>query len=312
MPEVKKEQVALQKKKVKKKSVIGMIVFLVFGCWGLLYILPFSKSTIHPYFDQDNPLVIAHQGGEHLAPSNTLASFEQAMELGVDVIEFDIHMTKDGHLVSIHDDTVDRTTNGSGKVNDLTLKEVQSLDAGTYFKDLNGEYSYKDEGVFIPTVEQIFEAIPNMRWNIEIKDTNDPVLYKEISIKLWETIKNYQLEDQVLIVSFDQDIIDIVTKISNDKALVSGGRGEITKFVILHKLFLNGLYQPKVDAFQIPIKEGIINLADRKLIRGASKRGIDIHYWTINDEETMKRLIDLGATGIITDRPDIMLNLLGR
>ena len=255
-------------------------------------------------------LVIAHQGGEHLAPSNTLASFKNAEELGVDVIELDIHMTKDGHLVTIHDPTVDRTTDGEGRVNDLTLEEVQKLDAGDYFKDLDGNYSYRDQGVYIPTIEEVFAEIPHMRWNIEIKDSNDPELYRTISEKLWEIIKQYRLEEKVLIAAFDQNIIDIVLDVTDGEALVSGGREEIKKFVILHKIFLNGLYRPTIDAIQIPTEDSNINLIDSNMIRGAERKNIDVHYWTINDVETMKVLIELGANGIITDRPDLLLDLL--
>ncbi|MBP1968295.1 glycerophosphoryl diester phosphodiesterase [Virgibacillus natechei] len=163
-------------------------------------------------------------------------------------------MTKDGHLVSIHDPTVDRTTDGEGRVNDMTLEEVQALDAANSFQDLDGEYSYRDLGVTIPTVDEIFQAVPDleMLWTIEIKDTNKAEWYQHISEKLWATIQQYGLEERVIIAAFDQTIIDHVIEVSNGEALVSGGRQEITKFVVLHKLFLNGLYRQKVDVLQMP------------------------------------------------------------
>ena len=195
-------------------------------------------------------------------------------------------------------------------MNEMTLEEVQSLDAGMYFKDLNDDYNYRDQGVYIPTVEEIFEEIPYMYWNIEIKDTNDPALYRKIAQKLWDIIQQFKLEEQVLFAAFDQEIIDMILDVTNGKALVSGGRSEVTKFVILHKLFLNGLYRPQVNALQIPTKDSRINLKDQKLIRGARKKGMEVHYWTINDPETMQELIDLGADGIITDRPDLLIELL--
>lgn len=278
--------------------------------WLMIYFFPEPNQSKPAYFIHDQPLVIAHQGGEHLAPSSTLEAFRNAMALGVDVIEFDIHMTKDGHLVAIHDPTVDRTTDGTGLVNEMTLEEVQSLDAGAYFQDLDGEYSFRNQGVYIPTVEEVFEAIPHMRWNIEIKDTNDPALYESIAKKLWKIIQDYEREDDILLASFDQEIIEIILDVTDGKALVSGGRKEVTKFVILHKLFLNGLYRPHVDVLQIPTEDSNINLKDRKLIQGATKKGMEVHYWTINDEASMRELIDLGAKGIITDRPDLLLNIL--
>ncbi|MFC0301241.1 glycerophosphodiester phosphodiesterase [Virgibacillus soli] len=278
--------------------------------WVTIYLLPIKEQTKHPFFENDRPLVMAHQGGLDLAPSSTLEAFQNAANLGVDVIEFDLHITKDGHLVAIHDPTVDRTTDGTGRVNNLTLQEIKSLDAAAHFQDINGKYSFKDKGVKIPTLEEIFQAIPNMKWNIEIKDTNDPEQYRPIAEKLWKTMQKYNLENNVLIVSFDQDIIEMVQDVSGGKAVVAGGRQEVTKFVLLHKLRLNGLYRKNVDAIEIPIQEGPINLMDKKLIRAANKQGIDVHYWTINDRNIMEQLLDLGADGIITDRPDILLDLL--
>jgi glycerophosphoryl diester phosphodiesterase len=270
-----------------------------------------ENTKLHKFYSE-RPLVIAHGGGNHLAPSNTLAAFTHAYELGVDVLEFDVHITADGQLVSIHDPTIDRTTDGNGRVNDMTLKEIQEFDAAYSFLDLDGEYSYRGTGVIVPAVEDIFTTIddPDMLYAIEIKDTNDPDLYEEISLKLWELIKQYGLEENVIIASFDQDIIDIVLDISGGEALVSGGRSEITRFVIFHKLFLNGLYQQNVHALQIPTEDSNINLMDRKIIDGANRRGMDVHYWTINDLYTMEELIELGANGIMTDRPDLLLELL--
>lgn len=301
-----------KQRKRPKPRVFKLMIAIILFTWVIIYFFPVVKHPVPAYFDHERPLVIAHQGGEHLAPSSTLEAFRNAMELDVDVIEFDVHMTKDEYLVAIHDPTVDRTTDGTGKISEMTLQEVQSLDAGAYFQDLNGEYSFEGQGVYIPTVEEIFKEIPDMRWNIEIKDTNDPQLYRAIAEKLWLIVQQFDLEDHVLFAAFDQVIIDIILDVTDGKALVSGGRGEVTKFVILHKLLLNGLYRSEVNALQIPTEDSNINLKDRKLIRGATKRGMEVHYWTINDTETMKELIELGADGIITDRPDLLLDLLNK
>ncbi|SHG18894.1 glycerophosphodiester phosphodiesterase [Ornithinibacillus halophilus] len=308
-PIEKSSQQPIKKKKSKLKWIgFGLIGILL--VWGILYIFPSGQIQQVAYFDNERPLVIAHQGGEHLAPSSTMVAFQQAVEIGVDVLEFDVHMTKDDYLVAIHDPTVDRTTDGEGKVIDLTLEEIQKLDAGYYFQDLEGEYSYRGQGIHIPTVEEIFNAYPNMKYVIEIKDTNEPELYQTVSEALWQTIEKHGLEEKVLIASFDHAIIDLVKEVSDGEALVSGGREEIKKFVILHKLFLNGLYSPTVEAVQIPTEDSNINLMDKKIIRGAERKGMDVHYWTINDKEMMEQLIDLDAGGIITDRPDLLIELL--
>ena len=298
-----------EKKRTKLKIIIyGLMTFVII--WLFIYLMPFKTQEGHPMFKKDRPLVMAHQGGQHLAPPSTMEAFLNAKDLGVDIIEFDIHMSKDGYLIPIHDPTIDRTTDGTGTVNDMTLNELQAVDAGAKFKDLNGDYSFKGKGITLPTVEEMFEQIPNMRWNIEIKDTNDPALYRPIMERLWDLLVEFEIEDKALLASFDQDIIDIILDVSDGKAVVAAGRKEVTKFVIFHKLFLNGLYRPSVQALEIPTDEGFINLKDKKLIKGAHKLGMDVHYWTINDREVMEELLDLGADGIITDRPDILIDLI--
>jgi glycerophosphoryl diester phosphodiesterase len=304
-------EVTLETKKPKRRRyIILSILFILIAVFILVNFLPVEKRPARAFFEHDRPLVIAHQGGEHLAPSNTMASFSVANELNVDALEFDIHITKDGHLVTIHDSTVDRTTNGSGLVADLTLAEIQQLDAGYHFKDLNGEYSYRGKGVYIPTVEEVFQTFGDKRMVIEIKATNPPEQYEEIAQKLWELLEKYNLEEQVNIASFDQQVIDLFQTYSNGKTPVAGGKQEVTKFVVTHKLFVPNLYNPSVDAFQIPTSESIFDLTDQKIIKGAHRRGMEVHYWTIDDKETMRSLIEAGADGIITNRPDIMIELL--
>lgn len=132
-----------------------------------------------------------------------------------------------------------------------------------------------------------------MHYNIELKYTNYPELYREITVKLWQLLNKYDLQYKTLIASFDYDIIDIVTYITHGKAIVSGGRQVITRFIIFHKIFLNELYNNKVDAVKIPTKDSGINSKGSNIIRGANKRGMGVHYWTTNDQETMKELIHL-------------------
>lgn len=306
--------VSRHKRHNKKRSVtkyIIMTIGILTLVWLVLFIIPIKKKEKHPIFERERPLVMAHQEGADLAPSNTLAAFHHAVELGVDMIELDIHQTKDGELVVIHDDTINRTTNGEGKVNELRLEEIQSYDAGYHFKDLEGNYSYRGEDVVIPTLEAVFKEMPqDMRYTIEIKDSNHPDLYEAIGKKLWQLMTQYDVENNVVIGSFDQNILQMMTDMTNGKAIVSAGEEEVRKFVILHKLGLHTLYTTQADSIEMPTKASGINLMDERLIRVAQTRGIDVHYWTVNDRETMKQLIDLGVDGIITDRPDIKIELL--
>ena len=258
------------------------------------------------------PLSSLIRGVSYLAPGNTIEAFQNAVDLGADVIETDIHITKDGHLVTIHDPTVDGTTDGRGYVKDYTLKELQHLDAAYYFQDLKGEYSFRGKNIYVPTLEEVFQRFPDMKINIEVKDDNPEERIEEIVQKLMKLIEEYDMEDKVLIASFDQNIIQLVESYSKGRIATQGGKQEAKKFVILHKLFLRNLYKSDVDAFQLPLQEGNLDLTQPILISGAHRIGLHVHYWTVNDQETMERLIKLGADGIITDRPDLLLNILGK
>lgn len=288
-----------------KMIVAAIVIFLL-----VINLFPVKQIKQKSFFNHNRPLVIAHQGGELLAPSNTMASFENAANMGVDVLETDIHITKDGHLVTIHDPSVDRTTNGKGNVADLTLAELQALDAGYHFKDLDGNYSFRGKGVYIPTVEEMFQRFDDMKIEIEIKDDNPPERIEEIASKLWKLIEKYQMEEKIIIGSFDQKILQTFEKYAKGRVAITAGRQEVKSFVVFHKFFLRNLYVPKVDAFQIPIEDSGFDLTDQRLIDGAHRLGMEIHYWTIDDPKTMEKLIDAGADGILTNRPDLLLKLL--
>lgn len=299
-----------------KKIGIGLGIFLfsILIIWFIIFIWPVEERPERGFFREDDPdvLVIAHAGALHLAPANTMAAFENAYDMGVDILEYDVHITEDGHLVTIHDDTVDRTTNGSGRVNDMTLEEIQSLDAGYTFEDLDGEYSYRGEGVRVPTVEEVLTSFPDTRHLIELKDTNDEERWEEMIQEMWRLVEEHGMHDNVMIASFTHSINERFQEVSGDTVAIGGGEEAVRPFVERHILFLNGLVNPNADAFQLPTEQEGFNLTGWNILNGARKRNMHVYYWTINDEETMRDLIEKGAHGIITDRPDILLDILDR
>ncbi|OJF94150.1 glycerophosphodiester phosphodiesterase [Alkalibacterium sp. 20] len=295
----------------KTVKIIGILLISVFMLWFLLFLFPLSSKSSHAFFeDKEGPLVIAHRGGKAIAPENTLAAFRNAAELDVDILEYDVHITADGHLVVIHDDTVDRTTNGSGRVNEMTLEEIKALDAGYQFKDAKGDFVFRNSGVKIPTVQEVFSEFNDKKHLIEIKDSNDPVMYGDLIDEMWNEIQKFDMKDKVLIASFDHDINLRFQDVSNGEVAIGAGEEETRQFVTMHKAFLNALYRPKAAAFQLPTEQEGFNLADWKLIRGANSRGMHVYYWTINEEDMMEKLIDLGADGIMTDNPRLLLDVL--
>ncbi|MDX1662320.1 MAG: glycerophosphodiester phosphodiesterase [Candidatus Promineifilaceae bacterium] len=282
----------------------GAILVLVYAVLALRA----QPVAAHPFFEQlPEQAVIAHQGGEGLWPSNTLFAFERATALGVDVLEMDLHQSADGALVLIHDETVDRTTDGEGLVREMSLAEIKALDAGAYWSDDEGvTFPYRGQGLKIPTLEEIFEAFPAMPMVIEIKQREPSIVTPFCNL-----IHRYGREEDVLVASFHTQTMAEFRETCPGVA-TSGTEEEIRPFFILDRLLLDAVYEPQAEAFQVPEYSGSLHVVTRSFVEGAHEHNVDVHVWTVNDPEDMQRLLALGVDGIITDRPDLMLELLGR
>lgn len=258
------------------------------------------------------PYIVAHQGGEALAPTNTMAAFERAAALGgIDFLDIDVHMTRDGHLVGIHDSTVDRTTNGHGRVDAFTLAELQKLDAGYHFRDLQGNLSYRGKGIYVPALEEVFRTYAATFYlHFEVKASYPRNSASQIEAKLWELIHRYQMERRTIVSSFQQGIVERFRVLSQDQVATGAGRSEIAQFVLAHKAGLPQLYRRRSTALAIPLASSGFNLKDQKLIQRAHHLGMEVYYWTIDDSSMLKQLITMGVDGIFTNRPDLMKALL--
>ena len=293
---------------MNKKNFFG-ILFLLFLTMLIGMRLGSRSAPAHPFFDNFDtyPLAFAHQGGNLLSPGNTLFAFERAAEMDVDILEMDIHITKDGVLVIIHDEDVDRTTNGTGLVEEMTLAEIKELDAGYWWTEDEGEtYPYRGQGVEIPTLAEVFENFPDYPVNIEIKKTKG-----SIAQPLCEKIREYEMENKTLIASFSDERIAEFREVCPEIA-TSAAKNEITQFVILNYIFMGGLYSPAEVAFQVPESSSGILVVRPGFIRGAHNRNVQIHIWTPNTHEEIQKFIDMGVDGIMSDRPDILMELLKR
>ncbi len=285
-----------------------LFVFIFILCIGFMVaqLVPVKKQKGTPFYkESDRPLIIAHRGGAGIAPENTLYAFKLAERIGVDAIELDVRMTKDKELVVIHDDTVDRTTNGTGYVSELTLEEIKKFDAGYHLKMDGRGFPFRNKGITIPTLEEVFQEIKNTSIVIELKDTS-PKVEKKVA----KLIKKYDMKKRVIVGSFNDDSIKRFLHSTDGKIAVGTGTKALKYYVILHKLRLDRLYPLKRHAVQIPLKVGKVDLATQRLINTIRERNIAVHYWTINDEETMKELIKKNVDGIITDYPNKLIRLL--
>jgi glycerophosphoryl diester phosphodiesterase len=288
---------------------------LVGGLGGVLFGIHIGRRGERDVRDQTpkdwpaKPVNIAHRGGRGIVPENTLVGFREGLRVGADVVELEVHLTADGHLVVIHDDTVDRTTDGSGLVREMTLREVKSLDAGYRFtRDGGKTYPHRGQGVAVPTLKEVYQALPNVPINVEIKEDQP-----DIEQALWQVIDVAEAEHRTLVVSAKTSIIRRFREVSGRRIATGSSITEIVVFDLLSRLRLSRLLRPSFQALQVPEGYGkILRLATSSFVRVAHQLGVRVDVWTINTEPDMRRVLGIGVDGIMTDRPDIFAQLLQR
>ncbi|MBR9991215.1 MAG: glycerophosphodiester phosphodiesterase [Gemmatimonadetes bacterium] len=244
------------------------------------------------------PLLIAHRGGSGLAPENTLPAFlNGAGRWASDMIELDAQATADGRCIVMHDERVDRTTDGTGAVAAMSLTQLRELDAGYRFTPDGGvTFPFRATGVQVPTIEEVLEALPSIRITVEVKSA-------AAQSPLFEAIRRFNASDRVIIASmYDRDRSLFPTY----GGAVSGSLEELKPFWIRHRFGMGWLKAPKCDVVQIPEMWEGRRLVTRRLARDLHRHGIPLHVWTVNDPADMHRLLDWGVEGIISDRPDIL------
>lgn len=289
---------------------------LIAGIGALLLLLALVRAmTITPrptrsFLDDSGPVIIAHQGASGHAPSNTMEAFWLALEQGADILELDLFITKDGVMVVSHDETIDRMSNGIGYIKDMTLAELRQFDFGYTFSLDDGQtYPYRAKNVIIPTLEEVFVAFPDKRINMEIKRPEPPM-----EEAVWQLIRQHQMEEKVLVASFFPEVGKRWRALTGNATAISATRGDMYEFVAYWLPGFGFLYNPKVDAFQLPTSQKLgpvtVRLDTPRLLKLAAKLNVKVHYWTVNDEPTMRRLLEAGADGIITDFPDRMLKVM--
>lgn len=292
---------------MKSRRLLTILAILYLILYILRLIIPDAPESAY-YRDIQPPLVIAHQGGDGVWPGDTMFAFEQAVEIGVDVLEMDAHITKDGRIVLMHDEEVDRTTDGTGLIEDLTLEELKQLDAAYDWSNDNAKtFPYRGQGIQVPTLDELFQKFPQMRYVIEIKLTETP-----IAKPLCELIREHGMQDKVMIASFHDEAMQNFRQTCPEVA-TSAARGEVTSFVILGKVFLSGLIVPEYESIQPPYdpaESKNIAIMTKRFIREAHAKNLAVEPWTVNDPELMRQYIEWGVDGIMTDRPDLMIEVM--
>ena len=257
--------------------------------------------SVAPFLDREHPLRLAHRGSRELWPENTWFAFDRAIEdLGYVYVETDIQVTKDGVVVVFHDDTLERTTNGVGRVADWLWEDIASLDAGYHFTPDGEDYPMRGKGVRVSRLDDTFARYPDVNFNIDLKARGSewPVA---------EVIARGNRYDTVLIGSFSDRRIARFRRITKGRIATSAGPSNAMAMYAASRVGRT-VHRPPA-AYQLPyrIRGGSV---DAKLVDAVHAAGAHLHLWTVNESEDMRRFLDMGVDGIVTDRPDLLNDVL--
>lgn len=256
----------------------------------------------HPFLDRASPIAFAHRGGADDAPENTLVAFAAAVALGYRYLETDVHLTRDGVLVAFHDARLDRVTDRRGAIAELEIAEVEAADAGHRFScDGGRSFPFRDCGVRVPRLEALLSRWPRCRVNIDPKTDAcvAPLIALVDRLGAWE---------RVCIGSFSDRRLRRVRRLSQGRACTSMGPCAVA--VARMASASGSMPRQGADCVQVPLRRGRIPIVTARFVRAAHRAQLPVHVWTVDDEPTMQRLLDLGVDGIMTNRPRLLRDVL--
>ncbi|MET9668579.1 glycerophosphodiester phosphodiesterase [Streptomyces sp. NPDC006475] len=246
------------------------------------------NRVLHPYLDHPSVLPFAHRGGAADGIENTTAAFRRAAGLGYRYFETDVHTTADGKLVAFHDSTLDRLTDTKGRISDLPWSEIQQA-----------KVAGKEP---LPLFEELLEEFPEARWNIDIKA--EPAL-----VPLVDLVRRAGAWDRVCIGSFSEGRVARAMRLAGPRLATSYGvRGVVG--LRLRSFGIPAAVRMGAVCAQVPESQGGVHVVDRRFVRSAHDRGLQVHVWTINDADRMAALLDLGVDGIMTDHLETLRTVL--
>jgi glycerophosphoryl diester phosphodiesterase len=260
----------------------------------------------HPFFAVPKPIVIGHRGAAGVAPENTLASFERGLADGAAILESDVHLSRDGVPVLIHDDELERCTDGSGLVRDHDIAALERLDAGHRFSPDGRSHPFRGRGHRIPRLSEALAAFPRARFNLELKE-NLPGMVENT---LAEVRRAGRADDVLLTSSSDALMAELRARVRADGVGVALGActGDVARFAVAA---LRGDAPPAGPmALQIPTTFAGRPLVTLELVEFAHRHGVQVHVWTVNEPDEMRALLSLGVDGLVTDYPARLVRVL--
>ena len=253
------------------------------------------------------PRIVAHRGDSANYPENTLPAFLSGVRMGIDVIETDVHITRDGEIVIWHDPTLERNTDGEGALEIHTLKELKKLDAGyTFTKDGGKTYPFRGKGIQLCTLSEALEACPDERFNIDLKSQEEDIVERYIDV-----IRKHNAENRVCTASFNLNNLRKLRLLAPD-LLTSVSTLEVAPLVLKTKMHMLPAAFDRKIIFQVPVRQYGITIINKRFIDEMHKRDAVVMVWTINEEEEMERLYKLGVDTIMTDDPALLIKTAER
>lgn len=323
-----------QSKKSRKALKIGALALGGVAVFmAAINLIPPKKNVeSNPFLVESGalPMVAAHRGGAINNPENTLLAYRAAVEEhGVDILESDLYLTADGHLVCNHNPDIDETSNVGGDIPlesvllkserhfiaDMTLEELRQYNFGYYFENENGERPYKDAHLEIPTLEELFAAFyedhPELLFILEIKDGGERG--REACRLLSEALDRYpNYRGRVVVGTFHEEIEQELRENYPD-LLRGASESSAADFVITQFAGVNLFNDSDFACLQIPTSYDVgiqVSLDKKTIIDRAHRRGVAVQYWTINEEAEMRELIEMGCDAIMTDDPALLRRVL--
>lgn len=256
----------------------------------------------HPVLSLDVPLVFAHRGGSTLRPENTTVAFDHGLSFGADGLEFDVRLSSDGVPMVHHDETLDRTTSGTGHLSAHTAEALAHLDAGHHFTGLDGS-SWRGRGCRIPMLADVLARYPDIPLIIELKG-RDP----EVARRVVAQVREAGAVGRVCLAGFEDGVVRAARAEGAD-IVSSAAREEIRWF--LYRSWIGAAPRQTVfRAFQVPEMAGRLRVVSPRFVRAARRAGIPVAVWTVDAPADMTRLLDWGVRGLISDRPDLAVPLV--
>lgn len=245
--------------------------------------------------------IIAHRGGSGLRPENTQAAFDHAVALGVDALECDVRLSRDRQVVTIHDAALDRTTDASGAVGALTAAELARVDAGARFAAAGG-FPFRGRGWGVPRLAEVLDRHREIPFVIEIKG-DDP----ETTRPVVDVIREAGARDRVIVGGFSHAVLKAVRALEPGLA-TSASKREVE--AALRPAGLKPSRRPAYRLFQVPYRLDGRQVFGRAFVRAARRAGLPVQAWIVDAPDDMRRLVEWGVTGLITDRPDVALDFV--